>query len=519
MRYAIILKFTFIFLLVVVPLYLVILWHNWNILVSDIVPYGDNALDMLLIERVQHDWLLTGHYSRFEFNHPGPFFLYARHFSGLLFGNALPSPYGAQLIGIIAVNVLFIGFAASTAAAFVGPDWKVTIVAALATIVVILIQDNGVGMLAHPWMPHVLVAPFFAFVLLLAGTAQGRLWMLPVASLCGSALVHGYAPLLVFVGLPWPLALAAGLIQHRRSNPQAPALPRGPLVVSAAIIALFVAPIILDMVINPPGNIATILAVSRTLAPISGSPLNEVAAFVIQFWQSISPILWILATFGIVAAWWDLETRAAILYVIAIVGLMTLLVTLYAWRAPGPLFSFIARFYLGAPLAVMTIAVVSGVKIAMRWAPWSVSLAVAMTGIALVFNGTFISRNQNMAGIRELSNGVLDNLGDKAREGARISFDTHEYARLVAGLLLDLGRRGTPACVEAPHLAFLFTPERICTPPMAGQSYAMVAIAACAETCIVRSEQLGVGLQWLRLDPVGPGELRPADPAEQRSNR
>ena len=83
-------------------------------------------------------------------------------------------------------------------------------------------------MLAHPWMPHVLVAPFFAFVLLLAGTAQGlTFWMLPAASLCGSALVHGYAPLLVFVGLPWPLALAAGLIQHRRSNPQAPALPRG----------------------------------------------------------------------------------------------------------------------------------------------------------------------------------------------------------------------------------------------------------------------------------------------------
>ena len=133
---------------------------------------------------------------------------------------------------------------------------------------------------------------------------------------------------------------------------------------------------------------------------------------------------------------------------IAIVGLMTLLVTLYAWRAPGPLFSFIARFYLGAPLAIVTIAVVSGVKIAMRWAPWSVSLAVAMTGIALVFNGTFISRNQNMAGIRELSNGVLDNLGAKERAGVRISFDTHEYAQLVAGLLLDLGRRGTPACVR-----------------------------------------------------------------------
>ena len=86
--------------------------------------------------------------------------------------------------------------------------------------------------------------------------------------------------------------------------------------------------------------------------------LNEVAAFVIQFWQSIPPILWVLATFGIVAAWWDLETRAAISYVIAIVGLMTLLVTLYSWRAPGPLFSFIARFYLGAPLAIVTIAVV-----------------------------------------------------------------------------------------------------------------------------------------------------------------
>lgn len=501
------LNLAFIFALVTITLYLVILWHNWSYVVSDIAPYGDTAADMLLIERARHDWLLTGHYSRFGFHHPGPFFLYARHFAETLLGDAPPSPYGAQLTGVIGVNVFFIGLAATTAAAlvgpFVGPSRKVA--AASSTVVVLLIQDNGVGMLAHPWMPFVLVAPFLAFVLLLAGTARGRLWMLPAASFCGGALVHGYAPLVVFVGVSWLLALAVGLIRRRRSNPQVPTFPRGPLVASAAIIALFVAPIILDMAINRPGNVATILTVAQAMPPVVGAPPAEIAAFGAGFWKSIPPILWMAAAAGVAVAWRDADARAAIAHVIAVAGLMTPLAALYAWRAPGPLAPFIAQFYLGAPLAVVVIAVASAVTAGMRRAPHPVGLAVALAAVALAFGGAFTGPDQNTPGIRDLSTGVLDDLGGDAGTGVQVGFEANEHWPFVAGLLLDLGQRGVPACAEAPQLTFLFTPERVCAPPF-GRGYAMVAVAACAETCVVRSEQLGVGLtRAADIPPYRPG--------------
>jgi hypothetical protein len=500
-----------IFLLVTIPLYLVILWHNWSYVASDIVPYGDAAADMLLIERARHDWLLTGHYSRFGFHHPGPFFLYARYFAETLLGDAPPSPYGAQLTSVIAVNVFFIGLAATTAAAlvgpFFGPNWKVAATVSAATVVVLLIQDNGVGMLAHPWMPFVLVAPFLAFVLLLAGTARGRLWMLPAASFCGGVLVHGYAPLVLFVGVSWPLALAAGVIQRRRSNPQVPAFPRGPLVASAAIIVLFVAPIILDMAINRPDNVATILTVAQAMPPVVGAPPAEIAAFVAGFWKSILPVLWMAAAAGVAFAWRDAGARAAIAHVIAVAGLMTLLAALYAWRAPGPLAPFIAQFYLGTPLAVVVIAVASAVTAGMRRAPRPVGFAVALAAVALAFGGAFTGPDQNTPGVRDLSTGVLDDLGGDASTGVRVGFETHEHWPFVTGLLLDLGRRGVPACAEAPQLAFLFTPERVCAPPF-GRGYAMVAVASCAETCIVRSEQLGVGLtRAAGIPPYRPGQV------------
>ncbi|HEX2528376.1 MAG TPA: hypothetical protein VHL31_19000 [Geminicoccus sp.] len=480
-------------------MYSILLWYNWPYVVSDIAPYGDVAADMLLIERAQHDWLLTGHYSRFGFNHPGPFFLYLRHLADVLFGHVLPSPYSAQLLGIIAADALFTGLAAVAVAALAGPDWRASAVAATTPAFVLLIQDNGVGVLAHPWMPYELVAPFLAFVLLLAATAQGRLWMLPAAAFCGGALVHGYVPLLPFVGLPFVLVLAY-LFRRARSAPDPAGLPARPLVLSGVIIALFVAPLILDMVIHPPGNLARILMAAGTITPSKGASLGDVAAFVAQFWwpvsfiHSVVPVLWIPAAVGVALAWWDHEARQAVAHVAAIAALMTLLLAFYAWRAPGPLVPFIAQFYLGVPLAVVAVTAAAGLKVAVQWAPRPVGLVVAALAVLLVSMGAFTSPGQHIAGIRVLSSGTLAHLGDSAHEGVRINFDTHDHWPMVAGLLLDLGHLGVPACVKAPHLAVLFTPERICTPSASGRNYEMIASSACGETCFARSDELGVGL-------------------------
>ncbi|WP_159718942.1 hypothetical protein [Geminicoccus flavidas] len=493
-------------LLLSLSVFFLILWHNLIYLVSDTAPHSDVAADMLLIERAQHDWLLIGHYSRFGFNHPGPFFLYLRYLAEVLSGHAFPSPYSAHLLAIIAINSIFVGIAATTVAALLDTRRGTAVIVAATTVLVLLVQDNGVGILAHPWIPFQLVAPFLAFILLLAGTAQGRLWMLPAASLCGGALVHGYWPLVPFVGLPWLLALACGSIQYRRRDPRQAGLPAAPFAISAGIIALFVAPLLLDMVINPPGNLVMLWNVTRAITPANGASASEVAAFVLQFWKpalpayselavsTVSPILWAAAVIGSAVMFRHREARAVVLYVVAVTALMTLLLALYAWRAPGPLYPFIAEFYLGAPLAVVAIAVAAGIKVAMRWASQSVGIVVAVFGIGLAFQGAFTTPNQHVAGIRELSDGVVKDLRARAGDAVRIKFEDHQHWVFVTGLLLDLERADIRACVEAPHLTVMFTPERVCTRSTPGQSYVLIASSACADKCIVRSESLGLGL-------------------------
>ncbi|WP_191057754.1 hypothetical protein [Geminicoccus harenae] len=475
---------------------------------------------MLLIERARHDWLLVGHYSRFGFNHPGPFFLYLRHLAEVLSGHRLPSPYSAHLLAVIATSSFFVGIAASAVAALLDTRRGAAVAVAATTVLVLLVQDNGVGILAHPWIPFQLVAPFLAFILLLAGTAQGRLWMLPAASLCGGALVHGYWPLVPFVGLPWLLALACGSIQYRRHDPRQAGLPAAPFAISATVIALFVAPLLLDMVINPPGNLVMLWNVTRAITPESGASVGEVAAFVLQFWKpalpaysdlaisSVSPILWVAAAVGSVVMFRDREARAVVLHVVAVTALMTLLLAFYAWRAPGPLYPFIAQFYLGAPLAVVTIAIAAGIKGAMRRASQSVGIVVAAFGIGLAFHGAFTTPNQHVAGLRELSDGVVKDLHDRADDAVRIEFEDHQHWVFVTGLVLDLERAGIRTCVEAPHLAVMFTPERVCKRSTPGQTYVLTTSSACAGECIVRSQSLGLGLAVpAKVPPYQVGQL------------
>ena len=237
----------------------ILVTHNWPVLTAEILPSGDAAADMLLVDRANHDWLLTGHYSRFDFNHPGPFFLYLRHVAERLAGDVLPGPYNAHLLAVLGGVALFLGMGAAAAAGLAGGGWP-GVAAALATLAVVLIQGQRGGMLHSAWMPDVLVAPFFAFVLLLAETARGRVWLLPAATFCGGALAHGYVLLLPIVGVAWPLATVLGLRCYRQRNPLARALPVWAIAGSLAIILLFAAPPLLDVLLHPPGNLARIAA-------------------------------------------------------------------------------------------------------------------------------------------------------------------------------------------------------------------------------------------------------------------
>jgi hypothetical protein len=470
----------------------ILLVHNWPVLTATIVPSGDAAADMLLVDRANHDWLLTGHYSRFGFNHPGPFFLYLRHIAESLAGGHLTGPYNAQLLAVIGGAALFLGMGAAAAAALVGGGWP-GVAAALATLAVVLIQGQRGGMLSDAWMPNVLVAPFFAFVLLLAETIRGRLRLLPATTFCGGALAHGYVVLLPFVVLAWPLALAFGLQSRRQQAPGGRGLPVWPLAASLVIILLFVAPPLLDAFLHPPGNIARIVAMTPRLSGYA-EPWGAALAFVAQYWMDLDPAILVAAGAGAVLALREPEPRNGLARVAAVVALVTLILVVAARSMPGPLHHFIGLFYQGALLALAVAAIATGLSVAMHGVAalryTIIALAVLLAGIAVL--GRFRDGYAGDPSLRALTDAIVRDARAQHDQRVRLQFSDSDRWAIAAGLLVDLDRFGQPSCVAAPELDFLFTPERICPTARDARHYDIVAAEACGDGCIARSGDVGI---------------------------
>jgi hypothetical protein len=234
----------------------VLVVQNHSALTTEILPTGDAAADVLLVESAQHRWLLTGHYSRFDFNHPGPFFFELRRLGEWLAGDLVPGAYNGDLLGVLIGNALFVGIGSAAAALLAGSGWNAG-AAAAAAVLLVLRQVGSGGLLSDTWMPSVLVAPFFAFVLLLGHVARGRVRLLPATTFCAGALAHGYVVLLPIVALVLPVAAATGL---RRRLRRGATVPRWVLPAALVVALAFAAPALLDVALHFPGNLGRIVA-------------------------------------------------------------------------------------------------------------------------------------------------------------------------------------------------------------------------------------------------------------------
>ena len=72
-------------------------------------PDWDIAADMLLVDQLRaQGYQLTGHYSQYRFNHPGPFFVYYNWLAETLTAWLLPSRFNAWVLGSVVANSLCI---------------------------------------------------------------------------------------------------------------------------------------------------------------------------------------------------------------------------------------------------------------------------------------------------------------------------------------------------------------------------------------------------------------------------
>jgi hypothetical protein len=108
------------------------------------------------------------------------------------------------------------------------------------------------------WMPHVFLFCFIFFATASALVACGNIRYLPLAMLSGMMLVHAHVAQALFVFSLTFLAGANVVLLHRRTIGVLLKRERKYIAISVLLIALFMLPIVLDISVHRPNNIAAI---------------------------------------------------------------------------------------------------------------------------------------------------------------------------------------------------------------------------------------------------------------------
>ncbi|HEX5255766.1 MAG TPA: hypothetical protein VFW69_18185, partial [Mycobacterium sp.] len=252
-------------------LLVLLLVRNRGLFARAVYEAGDPAANSILTLQAKHFALLTGHYSRVGFHHPGPAFFYVQAGGEWLLhdlARVVPAAYNGQAIAIMALNATLIALALTILYTWVR---SVAAVLTAAGITLIFLAEHP-QLVCSTWMPHVCFAPFLLYLFAVASVAAGRPRHLWIMVLAGGLLVHGHAEFLVLVPL---LALAALVPQRRQLLTQ-----RRELLIASAVLALFLLPIVLNATLHWPGEIPQYLAYGHR------APNQPVAAarFLAQFW-------------------------------------------------------------------------------------------------------------------------------------------------------------------------------------------------------------------------------------------
>ena len=243
---------------------LLVIAVNFQIFTRPIVEVGDFAANSLLVQQAKHFRLLTGHYSRWHFMHPGPAFLYLFALGEFLFYDVLhivPAPYNGQLL----ITIIFNGTLLYAALYVFRRHVKLSVPLALLATAVITVMVNVSGppsMLISNWMPDVLVFPFLLFAVSAASVLAGETRDLPFLAFSGMLLIHAHFAQFLFVG-----AIGGGTVAYILVRAQRQGALRGLLsehwreyALAAAIVFVFALPPLLEIVLERPNNLDAVVA-------------------------------------------------------------------------------------------------------------------------------------------------------------------------------------------------------------------------------------------------------------------
>ena len=411
-----------------------------------VYPYSDLAADMLLTDEIYRGVLLTGHYSRFEFHHPGAFFFYLNALCEWLFGSLFPSRANVWLFGSLLLNALFLTLSIYLAHSILRPQ-RATPVATLLLSLLLMLLFVGYQDL---WMPSRVVAPYLAYLLTLPLVMRREYRYLPLSMLLSGILIHGYVVLPIMTLPPLVVALLYSLLSH----PRALDSREWRYLISALLVGgLFLSPMLYDLYLNGThSNIAKIIESARDSKPHSS--WRETFEFV----GMVIPLGSIVSTAILLAMviYSSSRYRAEIYRVLSISLVVGAIFVLYHHTAPKPLYEFVGRYIYALPLSIYILL------FSMLWSIDRYGRAVAlMSMVYLLSDQLHISQPYREY---EMTPIVSRSIVDLIPEGrvAHIDYTNHSDWEVVAALLLELEREGHEACVVQRHMAFLYTPYRVC---------------------------------------------------------
>jgi hypothetical protein len=341
---------------------------------ADWYPTQDFAvLDLRMRALLTGDTPLTGAFSRYGWNHPGPFWYWILAPLYLVTGG---QPW-SLVVGAAAYSAVVLGLGCHLAARLGG--WRAVV--GFGAVAALTYASLGGWVTFTPWNPHLAITTFLTFLVVALAWSLGDQRLTPVVAVGASALVQlhvAYLSLVVPV-LIWGTVsfVRAGGLGRLRSEM---VLVLG----SVASLAVLWAPAVIDAVLRPPGNLYNLVAYSVKgseaageavglgyAAGIAGYGFRIPPPFLVHVetsdwrgWVVPGSPAWLLVGFGLCAAAWVLARRGdvAVRKLVQLATVSQVAVVLAASRLAGERWSYLVdwRFVVAALVWVAFFVALAG---------------------------------------------------------------------------------------------------------------------------------------------------------------
>lgn len=466
----------------------------WPTVSNHVTPMSDFAADMLLANNIsEKGYLLVGHYSRWGFNHPGPFWFYFNYLIEYAFGWAFSSRFQSWQFGSILTNTFFIGFSAISLSRFLLGQFCFRY-----AIVFCMLLIGFVGSeITSIWMPFRLIAPYLAFIVCVLHVMNGNFRYTIPSILFSGILIHGYATMPILT-LPMLLVgILIGWIQNRNFDGSRKYLRE--FFISGLIAFIFLAPMVLDFFLSDSPNILKLIDTSKSFSGMEKPSWGAMSVFILDLLFKDHPIGWLLSTLflALLLPLLNIPSESIRKYNLAAILILTIasLSILYYKGTPAPIFPFVAYYLKSLPPLLLATVLAPIFLRALKSENKITFNQQITTATPIIFSLIAFATAINIAPkpdsgkeVENFANAIM--LNSKTN---KIAIDYTEYMQwpFVAGLLLELDRLGKDSCTTWTHMGFLYTQNHICNPETF-PNFVVVESKSCEGKCFYASGNFGL---------------------------